>query len=48
MFKPWLGQIARSVANGSPPLRHFLERSFVARRRDNAKMGPVRYLHASA
>ena len=27
---PWAGQIGCSVANGSPPLRHFFERSYVA------------------
>ena len=30
-FKYRAGQIKHSVANGSPPLRHFLERSCVAR-----------------
>ena len=30
-FKPWAGEIAHSVAYGSPPLRHFFERSCVAR-----------------
>ena len=30
-FKPRVGQIENSVANGLPPLRHFFERSFVAR-----------------
>ena len=26
----WAGQIGRSVANGSPPVRHFFEKRFVA------------------
>ena len=30
-FKSRAGQIGHSVANGSPPLRHFFERSCVAR-----------------
>ena len=30
-FKSRAGQIEHSVANGSPPLRHFFERSCVAR-----------------
>ena len=30
-FKSRAGQIGHSVANGSPPLRHFFERSYVAR-----------------
>ena len=30
-FKSRAGQIRHSVANGSPPLRHFFERSCVAR-----------------
>ena len=30
-FKSQAGQIGHSVANGSPPLRHFFERSCVAR-----------------
>ena len=30
-FKSQAGQIEHSVANGSPPLRHFFERSCVAR-----------------
>ena len=30
-FKSRAGQIGHSVANGSPPLRHFVERSCVAR-----------------
>ena len=29
-FKSWAGQIEHSVANGSPPLRHFFKRSYVA------------------
>ena len=29
-FKSLAGQIGHSVANGSPPLRHFFERSYVA------------------
>ena len=30
-FKSQAGQIGHSVANGSPPLRHFFKRSCVAR-----------------
>ena len=30
-FKSRAGQVGHSVANGSPPLRHFFERSCVAR-----------------
>ena len=30
-FKSRAGQIGHSVANGSPPLQHFFERSCVAR-----------------
>ena len=30
-FKSQAGQIGHSVANGSPPLRHFFERSCVTR-----------------
>ena len=30
-FKSQAGQVGHSVANGSPPLRHFFERSCVAR-----------------
>ena len=31
-------QIEHSVANGSPPLRHFIERSCVAGARNDAEM----------
>ena len=46
-FKSRTGQIGYSVANGSPPLRHFFERSCVARGND-AEMGPANLLHAAA
>ena len=42
------GQIGHSVANGSPPLQHFFERKYAARRRNDAEMGPANSLHASA
>ena len=29
-FKSWRGQIGDRVANGSPPLRHFFEKSCIA------------------
>ena len=37
-FKYRAGQTGHSVANGSPPLRQFFERSCVARWRNYAKM----------
>ena len=47
MFKSQAGQIQQSVANGSPPLQvHFFKKSCVARRRSDAKMGPVNSLQA--
>ena len=46
-FKSRTGQIGHSVANGSPPLRHFFEWSCVAGRND-AEMGPANSLHAPA
>ena len=36
---------ANSVANSSPPLRHYFERSCVTVRND-AEMGPINSLHA--
>ena len=41
-------QIGHSVANGSPPMRHFFEKSCVACRHNNAEMGLANSLHASA
>ena len=39
------GQIGNNVANGSPLLQHFFERSCVARRRnDDTEMGPAKSL----
>ena len=38
-FKSRAGQIEDSVASGSPPPQHFLERSCVACRRNEAEMG---------
>ena len=47
-FKSWAGQIGHSVANGSPPLQHFFERSCVARTHNDVEMGPANSLHVSA
>ena len=47
-FKSQAGQIGHSVSNGSPPLRHLFERSCVARRRNDAEIGPANSLYASA
>ena len=49
-FKSQNGQIGHSVANGSPPLRHFFERSCVAREQisKDAEMGPANSLEISA
>ena len=47
-FKSRAGQFEHSVANGSPPLQHFFEKSCVARRRNDAEMDPANSLHASA
>ena len=47
-FKSRACQIGHSVANGSPSLQHFLERSCVARRCNGAEMGPASSLHALA
>ena len=47
-FKSRAGHIGRSVANGSPPPRHFFIWSCVTRRRNDAQMGPANSLHASA
>ena len=50
-WKGWgsnLGPIkSDTVANVSPPLRHFLERSCVVCRRNGAGIGPAKSLHAS-
>ena len=46
-FKSQAGQVERSVANGSPPLRHFFERSCVALRND-VEMDPANSLHTLA
>ena len=47
-FKSRAAQIGQSVANALPSLRHFFERSCVARRRNDVEMGPANSLHASA
>ena len=47
-FKSRAGQIEHCVANGSPPLQHFLERSCVAYRSNDVEMSPANSLHASA
>ena len=39
-FKSRQGQIGHSVANCSPPLRHFYERSCVAYSHNDAEMAP--------
>ena len=39
-LKSRAGQIGYSVAKGLPPLQHFFERNCVARRRNDAEMGP--------
>ena len=46
-FKSRTSQIRHSVVNGLPPLRHFFERSCVARRCTDAKVSLVNSLHAS-
>ena len=46
-FKSWAVQIGHRVANSSPPLRHFFERSCVAGS-NGAEMDPAKLLHASA
>ena len=46
-FKSRAGQIGPSVANGSPPQRHFFERRCVLECND-AEMGPANSLHALA
>ena len=38
-LKSWANQIGHSIANGSPPQRHFLERSCVACNRNDLEMG---------
>ena len=45
-FESRSGQIGHRAANGSPPLRHIFERSGVACRLNEAKMGPANSLHA--
>ena len=49
-FKSWVGQIGRSVANSSPPLQHFFERSCVVRAQwcGLVEMDPENSLHSSA
>ena len=46
-FKSQAGQIGDSVANGSPPLRRFFERSWVVSRRNDTEIGPANSLQAS-
>ena len=46
-FKSLAGQIGHSVANGSPPLRHYSKGAVLPGRKE-AKMGPANSLHASA
>ena len=41
-FISWAGQIVHGVANVSPPLRHFFERSY------DTEIGLANSLHASA
>ena len=45
-FKSRGGQIGHKIANGSLPLRHFFEKSCVARRCNDAEMVPINSLHA--
>ena len=47
-FKSRAGQIEHSVANGSPPLRHFFQKSCVGvlPGHNDAEMGPANSLHA--
>ena len=49
-FKSRAGQIEHSVANGSPPLRHFFKKSSVGvlPGHNDAEMGPANSLHALA
>ena len=47
-FKSRAGQIGHSVANDSPPLLHFSERSCVTHRRNDAEMFGANLLHSSA
>ena len=47
-FKSRVGEIGLNVANGSPPLQNFFERSFVARRRNDAELGSANLLGPSA
>ena len=49
-FKSWAGQIRRSVANSSPPLQHFFERSWVVQAQwcGLVEIDPENSLHASA
>ena len=46
-FKSRAGQIEHSVANGSPPQRHFFEKSCVVRRRNDTKLGLANSLHVT-
>ena len=46
-FKSQNGQIEHSVATSLPPLRHFFERSYAARRCNDAEIGPVNSLYDS-
>ena len=48
MFKSWNGQSGHSVTNGSPPLQHFFERSWVACKRNNEEIDSANLLRASA
>ena len=43
-FKSRADQIGQSVATGSPSLQYFFERSCVARRRNDAQIGPANLL----
>ena len=47
-FKSRAGQIGHSVANGSPPLRYFFEKSCVADTHTDVEKGPFNSLHAAA
>ena len=41
-------QIGHSVANGSPPLRNFFEKSYVSCRRNDVELSPANFLQAWA
>ena len=47
-FKFRDSQIGHNVANGSPLLQHFFQRSCVAGRHNDTEMGPANLSHASA